>query len=1393
MNNDKQDDKNNIRYYIPGSVIKQLAESKSKLKRTENFRGGVLFFDLVQFTGLTRSLAESGPRGAEKLHEIMTSYYGLMIDIIYRYGGSVYQFAGDSALAAFEENDNEVDLNLIICACAIEMKNALKNSGLKYENNSIQSKFALSYGDFYQVLLGDDKTFYQVALLGSAIDRAVQAEAFANPGEIILAPEVADAIAEQGRTEQNGNNYILHELNTEVKVPPLKAIETIENEELFLKKCAKFVSPVLIEKINTGQHSYIGEFRDVTTVFLQLDGLDYSKNIKNSIDLLNSFYSHTRKLCDNYGGTLIQTDFTDKGNVFLILFGAPIAQEKKEAMAVRFALRLIETRSQFSFIKNLNVGISTGPLYAGDVGSKRRKGYSVLGESVNLSARLMQHPAEGQIVVNEKTARALPKTFAYKELEGVSLKGISTDIKAYSIQGETETTSETVDHSALVGRKTELAWLKTHLDKSVNGSSTVGLVGDAGVGKTRLTYDFLMEARSENFDILTGICYSYEKFTPYYTWRPIWYKIFNIKEADSTETVLQKIGEVLATLSDVPDIWAAAFARLAGETVEEDSFISGMDPKKRSEQIFEITGKIIKQLTTESKEVLLFEDYHWIDEASENLVHYLIQLAIPGLMLLLVSRPEGPIYHLDQNDKYEQLSLEEFSEPDAKEYLRLKMNITGNSSGSDKLEKEILTRASGNPFFLESIVYSLKEQGILVPGDNGSNKLEQKGREIEIPDSLQGVLLSRIDRLGESEKEVLKNASVIGRLFAYNLLSHITPNELEDELPTFLAHLEKKDFTLMESNEPLSYFFKHVLIRDVTYNSMLSATREALHNRLAIYLESLGEEKIKENIDHLAYHFFHAKNSEKSIEYSLAAARNAAELYSNADAIYHYQNIVDLIEKTNEHRDLLYDVKIELGHVYRQSGNFAEAIDIFQEPLEMVKDQRQLVKTNIGLGQAFQEQGDTDLAMLHLEKALSYLGAKVPKGRAIATLRTAGQLFKRFSLTVTPFFPLKASKNKANIIKRRVDIMESLAKIYFFSEVEKYGWANMVMVNLSDRLNDDKYAGRSYAALSLIYGALGLYSLVDKNISKSRLLAENSGDPITEAVYLQRTASVEMFRNKPQVWLEKLNKALPLFQKYGETWEKLVTMGTITGAQLYLGNIKEGLENNVATAKIAFAENAKQFQGWTLATGPLFSYILNLKEADACVTVINEGRAISLASKDMASYTACLRYICIILIEEDRAKDTLPYALELFEQLNKLNSIVPHCHAGYYHIILALDLAEKEGLLEQKKADKIRLASLASLKKLGKKYGLIQGYALRAQAKVYEKNQKLELARKKIEETVQWYEQSPNQWERALTFYDAALLHPGNNEQYLEKGIALCKEKEYTRTLGRLEQLHKNP
>jgi len=1385
---------NKLKYYIPEKILFDLEENQSSFKRYESLEGGVLFFDLVQFTGLTSALSLEGPYGAELVGEILEEFYTAMVEEVQSYGGTIYQFAGDSALAAFQKTNGESDVNAAarICSCALAMKDklsTLRPVALPDSDFLLTARFSISYGWYTQILLGSSETFFNAVIVGEAVDRTIAGDARGKPGEIFVSSEISLLLKNNITTRKESGVDFLQEISlqpekTSKSIKDLAHLDTRQN----LKRCAHFLDQALVTRIQGSRSEFLGEFREVTVVFVSIPPLDTSLQDTKARDQLNQFFISLINLGKAYNGHLIQTDFSDKGSVFMILFGAPLAMEKKELMALRFALKCPSLIQDKSAIQNIKTGISTGTIYCGDVGAKTRKGYSVLGEAVNLASRCMSKASDKTPVTDSATLRHCLQSFETKALPLTQLKGFDESIQLYLVKKESSDTSSK-SGGAFIGRKKELTWMQEILEKEFQKGVSIGLSGEAGVGKTRLASEFVRHVRDRNIAVVQSACYPYEKHTPYFAWKSLYSSLFELSEDDELDTAREKISKKISVIKDENLAWINVFLNLLDWDQKEDAFTANIDPRQKNEKIYEITLGLVDNLAQKKKIMLMIEDFHWADDSSAELIRLFIAKKIPGVIIFLVSRPEGWILEFAEIRDFNYLTLSDMEEEDIRELLDSRLKLSEKSiSVKGKIAQEMLNRAHGNPLFIESIVQSLREQGLLKVNEDETFDFAGDPDKMDIPHTLHDVLLSRIDRLSEGEKQTLKNAAVIGRIFELDYLKVLSPDISIGYLQDQLKNLEKFDFTMEEGH--LTYFFKHILVRDVAYNSLLNNSRRILHNLLATHIESQNQDSLQSHVDMLAFHYGMAQNREKSVHYGILAARKAAQAYSNSNAIHHYHNVLEQLESTADgKRSLYYDVKTELGHVYRQSGAFADAIDIFQEPLHVVTDPVKKSRLHTGLGKVYQEQGETDKALAELEMATKLLGVKVPSSYSGVMLGVVGQLIVRGLRKVFPFFLFPVGKKKAEIYRMRFEILDSLTKIYFFVDMDKMAWANLQQVNLIERVDNDRYRAIAYAALGLIYSSLRLQRFSQKIYKRSLFHVQKSGDPFAEALYLQRFGTSGLNDNDPQRWYKNQERAIHIYSQIGENWEKMLSAGSEAVGHMIAGNFREAENLSEALLETSGRENVRQFQGWAVLNLVLCKYILGSAPISEILKSLDEGVSITNGTRDLVAGAAGVRWGVLIHCRLKDFSESMRYAKELFKRLQNLNNPVPHVHAGYSTIVEAILEARKHGVHPDKEIEAIYKKSLAKVKSLGKKFPLIEGYGLRLNALIFENSGKHAKAVMEIEKALKWYEASQNRWEHALTFIDAVRIIGSETPQgkdYFRKAMELCESKHY---LSEKEQL----
>ena len=387
---------NSVIPFIPFRILKKLFSTDGHaLRRIEPLRGAILFIDIAGFTSLTIALSKIKPKGIEIQQEILSNYFAKLITIIREFGGVVYQFAGDSILVSFEiiKDENDPKCAFRACSCALKIQNSFfhfkKIEAIPGKIFSLITKIGIGYGDYYEIHLGNEETRLNPIIVGKACDLGIKAEKFSPPGETIVSDEIWNFLPQDKKGEQIENFYKLKIIPEGKDMP--KFDYNIPESNLgkkFLKQCSGYIYQDLFKKYTTGIKGFQGDYREVACLFISFGGLDFHFDAKESAKKLNQFYEHAQNQSRKYGGILSQVDLTDKGNVFLFLFGAHTALEKKEIRATQLAFQLIKVKDLFPFIDTFRAGITTGLLYCGDVGAAFRKDYTALGRFINLAARL---------------------------------------------------------------------------------------------------------------------------------------------------------------------------------------------------------------------------------------------------------------------------------------------------------------------------------------------------------------------------------------------------------------------------------------------------------------------------------------------------------------------------------------------------------------------------------------------------------------------------------------------------------------------------------------------------------------------------------------------------------------------------------------------------------------------------------------------------------------------------------------------------------------------------------------------------------------------------------------------------------------------------------------------
>ncbi len=939
-----------LNVYIP--VDRRVALSKGQTL-PDRTNGAVLFADISRFTAIAEMLSQKlGPqRGAEEITHQLNSIYGVLIAQVHKYMGSVISFSGDAITCWFDGDDGRRG-----GTCALAMQQAMGQfqsvQTLADNEVAIGIKSGVTAGPARRFLVGDPHIRAIETLAGSLLDRVESAEKLARQGETVLGAEIIQNLHMEGdvlewRTGKDGNRFAIV---SSIKEPaPEKHWEDIP--VIPAEQARAWVLPAIYERLNSGAGEFLAELRPVVALFLKFTGINYEDD--NAGDQLDRYIRWVQAVLARFEGNLLELIIGDKGSHIYAAFGAPQAYEDDVIRAAGAALELLKIPTELDYIPPPQIGLSLGQMRTGSYGSQTRRSYAAQGSQVNLAARLMSRAEPGQILASQVLAEAARLEYEFEHLGTALLKGMTRPIPIFALRGQIrQQAAEEILHkhtqSAIFGRQKEREYLSQQLEALRSGDDLpqIFIQGEAGIGKSRLAADLVEVARAGGTPCWVGVGDAIEKSTPYHAWRSVFARFFDLEafsENATTEEVeaarqkiasqLEKVDPALASLAPLLNV-VLPFHFPDNETTSQ------MSGEVRANQTHDLCISLFKHATATTPHLLIIEDAHWLDSASWVLLR-LVSRDVPALLTVAVMRPahepvQADLARMLARPNAHTLALDSLPASEIDALICHRLNVAALPSEVSRFIRE---RAEGHPFFSEELAYALRDTGLITIADGECRLAPNAGdlRNVDFPDTIDGVIISRIDTLPAQEQLLLKVASVVGRIFALHLLRDIHPVESDKpRLPEYLGHLESLDITPLETPEPdISYIFKHIITQEVAYNLLLFAQRRELHRTVAQWFEQARVEDLSSYYPLLVHHWRLAENPQKTIEYLARAGEQAAGLGANQEVIHFLSEALELNKKEMHVTDklALADWEQKIGYAYLSIGHIDESIDHFRAAL----------------------------------------------------------------------------------------------------------------------------------------------------------------------------------------------------------------------------------------------------------------------------------------------------------------------------------------------------------------------------------------------------------------------------------------------------------------------------
>jgi class 3 adenylate cyclase/tetratricopeptide (TPR) repeat protein len=698
----------------------------------------------------------------------------------------------------------------------------------------------------------------------------------------------------------------------------------------------------LAERILTSKAALEGERKQVTVLFADLKGsmeIFADRDPEDARKLLDPILERMMEAVHHYEGTVNQV----LGDGIMAIFGAPLAHEDHAVRACYAALRMQrrvnlyadEIQRAGGTPVQIRVGLNSGEVVVRAIGNDLHMDYTAVGQTTNLAARMEQMAKPGSALITGDTLRLAEGYVEVKPLGAVPVKGIEALTPVYELTAIVPTRSRFQASTArgltrFVGRDSEVQQLAQALERATLGhGQAVAVVGEAGVGKSRLFWEFSHSHHTQGWLVLESSSVSYGKATPYLPVIDLLKAYCRIQERDEPRAIRERVAGKLVMLDRALEPLLTPLLSLLDVPVEDQAW-DALDPALRRQRTLDAVKLLLLRESQVQPLLLIFEDLHWIDAESQAVLNGLMESLPDARILLLVNyRPEYQ-HTWGRKTSYLQLRINPLPPESADELLSA---LLGPDQALEPLKRVLVERTQGNPFFLEESVQTLIETQVLV-GERGSHRMAKAMDTWHIPPTAQAILAARVDRLLLEDKRLLQAASVIGKDIPFPLLLAVA-DVSEDDLRRGLTHLQAAEFLYETSLFPdLEYTFKHALTHEVVYASVLQDRRRTLHARIVEVIEGLYPERLTEQIERLAHHAVRGDLRERAVDYLRQAGLKAAARSALPDARTWFEQALGVLETLPANKPMLeqaFEIRLELRSVLTPLSEPRRALERLRE------------------------------------------------------------------------------------------------------------------------------------------------------------------------------------------------------------------------------------------------------------------------------------------------------------------------------------------------------------------------------------------------------------------------------------------------------------------------------
>jgi class 3 adenylate cyclase/tetratricopeptide (TPR) repeat protein len=937
--------------FVPDMLTRRMAVNPDVLSEptVELLSAVLLECDLSGFTAFTESLARKGPAGAEEVSRTLSHIFAGLGEVVANHGGDVVQFAGDALLAMWiVPTPDESPITVRHAAqCAFDLQDLFEKDSVA-RTHSLSMRAGIGVGDVSAYFLGGVGGRWDLALAGSALTQVGAAQAAAALGGVSISAEAANLFFGE-RSDETARTFPIA-----IGRDDLDELDRLPSGRVDLTSAAEnslrsYIPSAVISHLAADQSGYMAELRRISVLFVDLPELTSGTFINRAQDIVVAL----QETLQHFEGTFHKLSVDDKGVKLIGVFGLPpLSHEDDPVRAVLAAREMARLLQEINV--QTSIGVTTGRAFCGVLGGERRREYTVIGDMVNLSARLMQ-AAQGGILCDDETYRACQLRVAFRASRPIAIKGKAEPVVAYSPTGEhpeevESGSARSVNSTQMVGRAGESHALNQTLESLGGGEGEVTvLVGEAGIGKSRLIEYLLNQARPIGVQTLVGAGDAIEATSPYRAWRPILRQLLGLQKLPADREIQRN--HVISVLSEIGDLSGISpvINAILPLDFPESELTQAMSGDVRADNIQAIVTALVQAAAEKGPLLLVFDDAQWLDPSSWQLARDVFTSVRP-LGSVIATRPPG------EPPPTEYQAFIRATSPQILELGPMSADdintLVCNTLGIERLAREVMDllhdKAEGHPMFSKELAYYLRNEGLVVtspplrPGALPEGVLAPDAdlSDVAFPDTVQVVITSRIDRLDVRQQLILKVASVIGRVFPIDVLLAVLPVETTDErFAADVAHLVDADLIEADSDHSGStYGFRHGIIQEVAYGLLPFADRSNLHRAIGEWYERTHVDDLDPYLTVLAHHWTAANDETRSIRYQALAGEQALANFANEEAITYLGRTLELCENATidiDSRDLA-SWELHMGAAQIHWSRYAEGRHHLQEGLALL-------------------------------------------------------------------------------------------------------------------------------------------------------------------------------------------------------------------------------------------------------------------------------------------------------------------------------------------------------------------------------------------------------------------------------------------------------------------------